>query len=137
MKTLLTATLTAALLPALALAGPPARTEAIGRPVSAAEVQGSWAFDLEASLAHVEKTMRVPASAMRSALQANVGTTYVFSGNAIEVKGTRSGDAKGTFRIVGSDLVIADRGERRMQIGMSGKDLVLSYMGVGSIFRRR
>jgi hypothetical protein len=134
------AALLAVVLPTHAFASPPANAAnaaAIGRPVAAAEVQGTWVFDLEATLAHVEKTMHVPASAMRSALEANKGSTYVFSGSAIEVKGTKAGDSKGSFRIEGSDLVIKDRGEHRMQIGMSGKDLVLSYMGVGSIFKKQ
>jgi hypothetical protein len=132
--------LLSAAVPAAAAPKTAAAQAATGSPAKAADVQGTWVFDLEASLAHVQETMHLPTSSlgtMRTALEANKGTTYVFSGSSIEVKGSQAGDSKGTFRIEGADLVIVDRGEHRMQIGMKGKDLVLSMFGVGSIFKKR
>ena len=140
-KRLLAALLLAGALPALAAPKPTAQQAAIGRPVTAAEVQGTWVFDLEASLAHVQETMHLPATSMgqmRTALEPNKGTTYAFSGSSIAVTGTPAGDAKGSFRIVGADLVIADgKRESKLQIGMKGKDLVLSMFGVGSVYKKR
>jgi hypothetical protein len=114
---------------------------ATGRRVSVAELQGSWVFDLEASLAHVQATTLLPAPAvqeLRTSLEPNRGTTYAFAGDAVEVRGGARGDAKGTFRVEGRDLVIFDgRRESRLQVGLKGPDLVISMFGVGTVYRRR
>ncbi len=113
---------------------------ATGRPVTPKDIQGTWAFDLDASLAHLSSTMGLPLDAlgpMRTALEQNKGTSYSFNGNTIEVKGTQN--QKGTYRIDGKDLVIIDgKREYRIQIGLkSPEQLVFSMMGVGTVYSRK
>lgn len=113
---------------------------ATGKPVTQADIQGTWMFDLELSLAHVSSTMGVPTEAlgaMRTALEKNKGTSYSFKGNAIEVKGVAN--EKGTYRIDGKDLVIIDgKREHRIQIGLKSADqLVFSMMGVGTVYKKK
>ncbi len=111
---------------------------ATGRPVTPKDIQGTWVFDLEASLAHLSSTMGLPAEgAMRTALEKNEGTSYSFTGNTIEVRGTQN--QKGTYRIDGKDLVIIDgKREYRIQIGLkTPEQLVFSMMGVGTVYSRK
>jgi hypothetical protein len=120
----------------------PATAAPTAREATSAEIQGTWVFDLEASLAWTGATMKLPPSAldsMRTALAANKGTTYVFSGTRIEVTGSQAGASNGTFVVEGRDLIIKDGGrESRLQVGLkSPTELVLSMMGVGQVFTKR
>jgi hypothetical protein len=113
---------------------------ATGKPVTQADIQGTWLFDLEASLAHVSATMGLPMEAlgpMRTALEKNKGTSYSFKGNTIEVKGLQN--EKGSYRLDGKDLVIIDgKREHKIQIGLKAADqLVFSMMGVGTVYKKK
>ena len=115
-----------------------------GKPLAKAELQGTWKYDLEATLAHLEATMGVGGEAMRKPLAAQGETTYLFAGDAVEQRVVRPGSKtpevnKGTFRLEGNDLLIKiGTRENKLQAGMkSPKELVLSMMGVGSIFRKQ
>jgi hypothetical protein len=95
------------------------------------ELQGTWVFDLKASLDKAQGTAR-------TALEAKRGMTYTFTGDLAEMLGTKAGYLKGKFRTEGKEIVISSRrGEERFQLALKGNELVLSSNGVRAVFRRK
>jgi hypothetical protein len=115
---------------------------AVGRVPSKSELQGSWKFDTDATMAHLGASTGLPAAAMKDA-RANLessaaGTVYKFSGDSIEE--TRHGRTnKGTYRIQGNELLINyGKGEAKMGIGMkSPTEMIFSMFGIGSIYKKQ
>jgi hypothetical protein len=119
---------------------------AAGKAPSKADLQGTWKFDIDASMAHVKETMGVGGPEIRKALTSLGETTYIFSGDNVETRTLRPGSKtpevnKGTFRIEGNDFLVksgTSKHENKMQVGLkSPKELIFSMMGAGSVYTRQ
>lgn len=118
----------------------------LGRAPTEKELQGTWKFDADATIAELGANLPDDAKrAMKQSFEKNMtDSSYSFSGNTVTASIKKMGDkapsvSKGTYKIDGNDVTFSNgKSESKLKCGLRGKDeLIITMMGMGTVYRKQ